>query len=60
MSTFTVTIKATITKNIVVEAACARVAIDEAHELFSPDFDGTEEHYDQVEQVCRMEGPHTK
>ena len=60
MSTFTVTIKATITKNIVVEAACAADAISEAEELFIPDFDGTEEHYDQVPMSCRMEGPHTK
>jgi len=59
VSTFTVTIKATITKNIVVEAACAADAVNEAEELFSPDYDGTEEHYNRVPLRVRMEEPDT-
>jgi len=59
MSTFTVTIKATITKNIVVEAACPADAVSEAEELFSPDYDGTEEHYTQVPLSVRLEEPDT-
>lgn len=59
MSTFTVTIKATITKNIVVEAACPADAVNEAEELFNPDYDGTEEHYAQDTLSVRLEEPDT-
>ena len=47
MPTYEVVIQATITKNIQVSAATQEDAEFDAHDLFDPNNDGTEEHYDQ-------------
>lgn len=47
MNTYKVTIRATVTKTIDVEANHEQSAIDEAHETFSVLNDGLDENYDQ-------------
>lgn len=47
MKTFRVLIKATVTKEIEVEAENEDLAAEEAHQIFDPSNTGEEETYDQ-------------
>ncbi len=59
MKTFKVLIEATIRKEIEVEAENRDEAVEQAHELFTTENDGTAERYEEdmisVEEVKRLE-----